>query len=230
MASGGDRWLPIESNPDVMNSFLRKLGVPPEWEINDVYGLDEGLLAMLPQPVLALMLLFPINEKYKEFCKELEQNQETGSNSEPYYMKQTISNACGTVALLHSVANNLDEIKLAEGPLKTFFQDTMSATPEERAVKLEEDDDICKCHDDAAREGETVAPNRDDHVDHHFIAFVQVRNRLYELDGRKPGPIVVAPSSKETFLSDAATACEEYMKRDPDNINFSILALTAKLE
>jgi ubiquitin carboxyl-terminal hydrolase L3 len=46
-----------------MNLFLRKMGVPVEWEINDVYGLEEELLMMLPQPVLALLLLFPINDK-----------------------------------------------------------------------------------------------------------------------------------------------------------------------
>ena len=46
-----------------MNSFLRKMGVPAAWEINDVYGLEPDLLAMLPHPVLALLLLFPINEK-----------------------------------------------------------------------------------------------------------------------------------------------------------------------
>ena len=35
-----------------------------------------------------------------------------------FYMKQTISNACGTVALLHSVANNTDVINLKNGALK----------------------------------------------------------------------------------------------------------------
>ena len=46
-----------------MNSFLRRMGVPADWEINDVFGLEEELLSMLPQPVLALLLLFPISEK-----------------------------------------------------------------------------------------------------------------------------------------------------------------------
>ena len=68
-----ERWLPIESNPEVMNSFLRKLGVPADWEINDVFGLDPELLMMLPQPVLALMLLFPITDKYEEFAREQEE-------------------------------------------------------------------------------------------------------------------------------------------------------------
>ena len=66
-----ERWLPIESNPEVMNSFLKKLGVPDDWEINDVFGLDPELLLMLPQPVLALLLLFPITEKYESFAREL---------------------------------------------------------------------------------------------------------------------------------------------------------------
>jgi len=225
------RWLPIESNPEVMNSFLKKLGVSEEWGITDVYGLDEELLAFLPQPVLGLLLLFPINEKYKEFCKEIEGTKENDVVSKNvYYMKQTISNACGTVALMHSVANNLDVIKLADGPLKAFLDETADKTPDERAVKLEEDDAICQSHDDAAREGDTEAPAREDSVDYHFVAFIQVDGHLYELDGRKSGPIIKQSSSKESFLKDAAGACKEYMARDPDNHQFSILALAKTME
>ena len=234
MASGAssDRWLPIESNPEVMNSFLAKLGVPSDWEINDVYGLDPELLMMLPQPVLALMLLFPITEKYYEYQKEQEAAISTQTvSSKLFYMKQTISNACGTVALMHSVANNVGEsITLKDGPLKTFLEATKDMTPEERAEKLEADDDICKSHDDAAKEGQTRAPGREDSVDYHFVAFVQVDGQLYELDGRKSAPIVKGKSSSETFLNDAAAACKEYMVRDPENINFTMVALTAKMD
>ncbi|XP_023322187.1 ubiquitin carboxyl-terminal hydrolase isozyme L3 [Eurytemora carolleeae] len=221
-----ERWLPIESNPDVMNSFLRKVGVPEEWEINDVFGLDDELLQMLPQPVLALLLLFPINDK---------QEQTPGSDPEQisskvFYMKQTISNACGTVALLHSVANNTDSIKLKEGALKEYLTDSDDKSPEKRAELLEADDAICQQHDDAAKEGQTSAPGREDSVDYHFVTFVHVDGQLYELDGRKSGPVVVGLSCKETFLKDAAGACKQYMSRDPENINFTVLALTAKME
>jgi len=65
------RWLPIESNPQVMNQFLHKMGMPTLWAMTDVYGLDDMLLDMLPQPVVALMLLFPINDKYEEYVKTL---------------------------------------------------------------------------------------------------------------------------------------------------------------
>ena len=39
-------WLPLESNPEVLNPFLWKLGVPGEWGFCDVFGLDPELLAM----------------------------------------------------------------------------------------------------------------------------------------------------------------------------------------
>ena len=41
-----------------------------------------------------------------------------------YYMKQTISNACGTVAMIHSVANCQDVVDLENGILKDFLENT----------------------------------------------------------------------------------------------------------
>ena len=228
-----ERWLPIESNPEVMNSFLRKLGVPGDWEINDVFGLDPELLLMLPQPVLSLLLLFPITDNYESFAREQEATMKDVAVSDKlYYMKQTISNACGTVALMHSVINssNSCQIHLSEGPLKRFIEATRDLSAEERAERLEADDDICGAHDEAAREGQTRAPDREDKVDYHFVCFVHVDGGLYELDGRKSGPILKGKCSPDTFLNEAAAACKEYMTRDPDNINFTIVALTAKMD
>ena len=54
------------------------------------------------------------------------------------------------------------------------MKETADLNPSQRAERLEADDDICQSHDDAAKEGQTAAPDIDDRVDHHFIAFVQV--------------------------------------------------------
>ncbi len=46
---------------------------------------------------------------------------------------------------------------------------------------------------EAAQQGATAAPAADEEVDLHFIAFVQREGSLYELDGRKAGPINHGP-------------------------------------
>jgi len=71
-------------------------------------------------------------------------------------MKQTISNACGTVAMIHSVANNLDVIDLGDGILKNFLESTKKCSPEERAKQLEDNNQVSEVHDNIAREGQTA--------------------------------------------------------------------------
>nr|ACO14597.1 Ubiquitin carboxyl-terminal hydrolase isozyme L3 [Caligus clemensi] len=218
------RWLPIECNPDTMNKFLYQCGMPKSWCINGVFGLDEPLLAMLPKPVLGVMLLFPT-------AKELPAEEKGSSvveeeNSDVYFMKQTISNACGTVAMIHCIANNLDSIKVESGFLKAFLDSSMSKNAGERAHLLEFDKNVCNSHDEVAREGQSAVPDINDDVDYHFVALVHKNGTLYELDGRKNGPINRGPTTKDSFLFDAAEVCKKYMSQDPGNIKFSVLALT----
>lgn len=102
-------------------------------------------------------------------------------------------------------------------------------SPDERGQALEKDKAFTEDHQTLAQEGQTDASNYEK-VIHHFISLVNINNTLYELDGRKSYPINHGKTSNETFLSDAARVCKEFMARDPDDMRFTVLALTATQE
>jgi len=220
-------WLPLESNPDVMNNFLRKLGVSNDWSLTDVYGLEPEMLEWVPRPVKAVILLFPVSEAYEKHRQEQDEQIKQDPPKTPedlFYMKQLIHNACGTIALVHSIANN-KEIDLSDGILKKYLDAAINLDAEERGKMLENDPAFTQTHDEVAQEGQTAA-NPDTPVNHHFIALINKDGTVYELDGRKSFPIQHGSTSEDTFLLDAAKICKEFMARDPEEVRFTIIALT----
>lgn len=213
------RWLTLESNPDVMTNFLVDIGMSAEWSVVDLIGIDEDVLGFVPQPVAALIFLYP---------PTVHDSDEDGDATcqSVYFMKQTIRNACGTFALLHGIGNNLDKIQLRDdSPMKKYFESVELLSPLERGIELGKNDDIRKSHEVHALQGQTTTPQLNDKVDNHFVALVERNGRLYRLNGGKNGPVDHGPSSQETFLYDAAAVCRQFIAKHPDCHNYSVLAI-----
>lgn len=60
--------LSIHANSLDSVQFITCLGMKDTWQFRDVYGLDPELLSMVPRPVCALLLLFPVTEKVTCLC------------------------------------------------------------------------------------------------------------------------------------------------------------------
>lgn len=100
----------LENNPEVMSNLVHKLGLSSKLGFHDVFSIDEPeLLAFVPRPAAALLLLFPVSSTYEKFRRDEDENKEeytgSGDGEEVIWYKQTIGNACGLIGLLHAVSN-----------------------------------------------------------------------------------------------------------------------------
>ncbi|XP_048053605.1 ubiquitin carboxyl-terminal hydrolase isozyme L1 [Megalobrama amblycephala] len=213
-------WKPMEINPEMLNKVLSKLGVGSSWRFVDVLGLEDESLSGVPSPCCAMMLLFPLTQQHEEFRSK----QSFEDTKGVYFLKQTVVNSCGTVGLVHAVANNQDCIDFDNNSaLKKFLEATSGMSAAERAKELEQNKDIQETHDAVANEGE-CRPEADE-VNFHFITFVNVNGQLYELDGRIDGPVGHGPTKPESFVMDAARVCREFTEREKGEVRFSAVAL-----
>ncbi|XP_018601720.1 ubiquitin carboxyl-terminal hydrolase isozyme L1-like isoform X2 [Scleropages formosus] len=205
---------------------LGKLGVCGSCAFVDVLGLEDELLCEVPSPACAVLLLFPLSQQHKSFREE-QTRRLSGDHHEDlgvYFLRQTVANSCGTVGLLHSVANNRDKLEFESGSvLKRFLDDTLGMSAEDRAKHLEKSEEIHKAHNEIAAEGRcTVEEGK---VSFHFITFVKVDGHLWELDGTMNFPVNHGATDDEHFLKDASKVCRQFMERDKEEVRFSVVAL-----
>lgn len=220
------RWLPLESNPDVLNAFLERMGVAPSHRFHDVFGLDPELLAMVPQPCNALCLLFPSEKISKPRRSDMAPKCLGDGKHGCFYLTQhsEFGNACGTIAMVHTVSNT--GAPLADASvLKAFVAANQGKGASATGYALCDATPIHEASEGSAQGGQTQCPGRDDKVDNHFICFVNVAGRLMELDGCMAGPIDHGATTPESFVLDAAKVIrEDFMARDPENLNFNVTA------
>lgn len=233
-------FIPLEANPQLMTSLIHKLGVSEALQIHDVYSLtDPDLLAFLPRPALALLLVFPVSATYESARiaeDSLVEDYNGKGDGEPVlWWRQTIRNACGLMGLLHAVTN---------GPARSFIQDGSTldevikkSTPLgrlERAQVLEETPALATAHKDAASEGDTPAPAAEDDIDLHYVCFAKGNDgALWELDGRRRGPIRRGDlNENEDVLSEKALNLGplEFLKRGGEDLRFSAVALAGSMD
>jgi ubiquitin carboxyl-terminal hydrolase L3 len=122
--------------------------------------------------------------------------------------------------------------------LAKLINDAIPLKPVERADLLYESEALESAHQDAASGGDTAAPAADSDVDLHYVCFVKSQNNnLWELDGRRKGPLnrgELAPD--EDVLSDKALdlGVRSFLKRESEagggELRFSLITLAQSLE
>ncbi|THV01234.1 ubiquitin C-terminal hydrolase L3 [Dendrothele bispora CBS 962.96] len=229
-------YIPLESNPEVFTELIHTLGLSPELEFTDVLSLDDpDLINMMPRPVLALILAFPaIGQHYRKSLEEQNRDMNiytgSGEDEDVIWYKQTIGNACGLYAILHSISNGpARDFITPDSPFARVLATITPLAPEERALALEASAEVEEAHLHAGKSGVTTAPDPEDDVDHHYMAFVKShRNgRIYHLDGMRRGPVdtgVTLAQGEDVFNEGGRKLVEELIALQ-DDVGFSLMAL-----
>ncbi|XP_037546414.1 ubiquitin carboxyl-terminal hydrolase isozyme L1 isoform X2 [Nematolebias whitei] len=190
-------WTPMEINPEMLNKMMGKLGVGG-CHCVDLLGVEDDQLSAVPKPCCALMLLFPLTQQHESF--RAQQADEVSGGSHVYFLKQTAVNSCGTIALVHAIANIKDKLTFdGDSVLNAFLKETANMSADDRAKCLENNKAICDAHNEVAKEGQ-CQPEADE-VNFHFIAFVNVNGQLYEFDGKMNGPVNHGATKEESFVA-----------------------------
>lgn len=127
MQNQDNNWMPLESNPEVINTFISKMGLNSEqFCFQELLGLEDWAIEMIPQPALGLVFLYECTPAQTAFKNtEADQLDPATVPIEMFYMKQYAQNACGTIALFHIIANSMSKypnLVAADSYITKFYQ------------------------------------------------------------------------------------------------------------
>ncbi|KAF4627214.1 hypothetical protein G7Y89_g10942 [Cudoniella acicularis] len=241
---GRKAFVPLENNPEVMSALVHKLGLSSALSFHDVFSIDDPeLLAFIPRPASALLLVFPISKPYEVFRMQEDTDRldyEGKGPEEPViWYKQTIRNACGLIGILHAVSNGSARHFIESGSdLEKLIKDATPLAPLERADLLYNSQALESAHQSAASQGQSNAPAAEDDIDLHYVCFIKdAKNQLWEMDGRRKGPLHRGQlGEEEDVLSEKALdlGVRRFLKREAETgggeLRFSLISLAPAVD
>jgi ubiquitin carboxyl-terminal hydrolase L5 len=135
-------WVEMESEPAFFNAMLKDMGVHGV-KTSEVWSLDDNDLAILPQPVHALIFLF----RYRETDKDV---LVADCPANVWYAEQVPDFACATVALLN-IVNNIPNLEMGKD-LRDFKDFTHEMLPRLKGEAIDDFAFVKKTHNSFARE------------------------------------------------------------------------------
>lgn len=145
---------------------------------------------------------------------------------------QVINNACATQAIL-SILLNTNHPDITLGPTLTEFKDfCQTFNAHIKGLALSNSETIRRVHNSFARqtlfEFDSKTPSKDENV-FHFVSYIPIDGRLYELDGLKTGPVdhgAIPP--KTDWLDTVRPIIEKRIKKYSEGeIHFNLMALVS---
>jgi len=223
MADAGN-WCLIESDPGVFSELIRDFGVQGV-QVEELWSLDPEQFENL-KPIHGLVFLFKWVPNEEASGTIVQDNR----LDKIFFAKQVINNACATQAIISILLNcKHPDLKLGStlGDFKEFTQTFDVAM---KGLALSNSDTIRGVHNSFARqtlfEFDSKAASKEEDT-YHFVGYVPIDGRLYELDGLKEGPIDLGAVPQDTdWINVVRPIIEKRIQRYSEGeIHFNLMAL-----
>ncbi|XP_051979820.1 ubiquitin carboxyl-terminal hydrolase BAP1-like [Xyrauchen texanus] len=202
-------WLELESDPGLFTLLVEDFGVKGV-QVEEIYDLQ----SKCHSPVYGFIFLFKWIEERRSRRKVSTLVDETSVIDDDivndmFFAHQLIPNSCATHALL-SVLLNCSDVELGTtlSRMKTF---TKGFSPESKGYAIGNAPELAKAHNSHARPEPRHLPEKQNGISavrtmeaFHFVSYVPIKDRLFELDGLKAYPIDHGPWGEDEEWTDKA--------------------------
>ncbi|XP_035718845.1 ubiquitin carboxyl-terminal hydrolase calypso-like isoform X1 [Vespa mandarinia] len=191
-------WLELESDPGLFTLLLEDFGVKGV-QVEEIYDLQKSLEG----PVYGFIFLFRWIEERRSRRKVVEQTESFVKDEDIvnniFFAQQVVPNSCATHALL-SVLLNCPNIHLGT-TLSRLKLHTSGMCPENKGWAIGNTPELACAHNSHAMpqakrrqdKNTGVSTGRFTGEAFHFVSYVPINGRLFELDGLKPYPMDHGP-------------------------------------
>ncbi|XP_064483475.1 ubiquitin carboxyl-terminal hydrolase BAP1-like [Ornithodoros turicata] len=190
-----DGWLQLESDPGLFTLLLEDFGVKGV-QVEEIYDLQKSIEG----PVYGFIFLFKWIEERRSRRKIVVQGEKQVEKEEIvnsiFFAHQIVPNSCATHSLL-SILLNCSKIHLGS-TLTRLKEHTQNMSPENKGHAIGNTPELARAHNSHAKpeppqEKPHGVPTGRTMEAFHFVSYVPIDGRLYELDGLKPYPIDHGP-------------------------------------
>ncbi|XP_076042988.1 ubiquitin carboxyl-terminal hydrolase calypso [Oratosquilla oratoria] len=195
-----DGWLELESDPGLFTLLLEDMGVRGV-QVEEIYDLQKAFEGK----VYGFIFLFRWIEERRSRRKIIDHSdnyvREESIVNNMFFAQQMVPNSCATHSLV-SVLLNCSGLDL--GPtLSRLKTHTVGMDPENKGWAIGNTPELANAHNSHAapqarrRHDKTPGVPTSSRVSNaetfHFVSYVPINGRLFELDGLKPSPIDHGP-------------------------------------
>uniref|UniRef100_A0A4W4FK98 Ubiquitin carboxyl-terminal hydrolase n=1 Tax=Electrophorus electricus TaxID=8005 RepID=A0A4W4FK98_ELEEL len=211
MSGSAGEWCLMESDPGVFTELIKGFGCKGA-QVEEIWSMEPENFENL-KPVHGLIFLFkwqPGEEPAGSIVQDSRLDQ-------IFFAKQVINNACATQAIV-SVLLNCSHPDMHLGETLTEFREfSHSFDAAMKGLALSNSEVIRQVHNSFARwqqmfEFDAKSSAKDEDA-FHFVSYVPVNDRLYELDGLREGPIDLGACNQDDWISAVRPVIEKRIQK-----------------